>query len=178
MNNIKPIYVKITDKYLYIYENGYLYKKNSKYIKNGKVDNVIELIDYLKTTLDTYLIKRKYIFILDNLLNNSDLFVYNYVFKSIGILDYKILNDLYFIKNIINNENIIVSNWSSSITYTYINNNELVTNLFNRKIINKLNKKYLILIGDTIITNNINKPIYNLENKELVIFNCLKVNIS
>ena len=71
------IYVKITDKYLYIYENNKVIRKKNLYIKNGRVDDVDKFIIYLKNNLDNNLIKRKYIFILDNLLNNSDIFVYN-----------------------------------------------------------------------------------------------------
>lgn len=110
---------------------------------------------------------------MDNLLNNSDLFVYNYVFKSCGLLNYKIINDLYFIKNIINEDNIVISNWSSSITYSYLENQEIKTYIYNQKRINLLDKKYIILIGDTQISNKFNKPIYRLENKKNVIFDCI-----
>lgn len=167
------IYVKITDKYLYIYENNKVIKKKNLYIKNGRVDDVDKFIIYLKNNLDNNLIKRKYIFILDNLLNNSDIFVYNYVFKYIGLLNYKIIRDIDIIKNIIDENNIIISNWSSSITYTYFNGKELLTYPLNIKIINTLNKKYIIAIGDQELSKRIKLPIYKMEEKDKVIFNCL-----
>lgn len=170
--NIKKIYIKITDKYLYIYSNK-VERIDNNYIKNGKVDNVEKFILYLKTKIEKNIIKRKYIFILDTLLNNSDLFVYNYVFSSLGILDYEIINDLDLIKNIVNEENIIVMNWSSSINYAYINNNEIVIYPFNTNVINSLNKKYILLVGDTPISKRITVPVYDMEFKENVIYNCL-----
>ena len=38
------IYVKITDKYLYIYENNKVIRKKNLYIKNGRVDDVDKFI--------------------------------------------------------------------------------------------------------------------------------------
>lgn len=148
-------------------------KKDNKYIKNGRVDNVPLFIDYLKNNLDNSLLKKKYIFILDNLLNNSDLFVYNYVFKSIGILDYKIIHDIDLIKYMINDENIVICNWSSTITYSYLNNSEIITNLLNINVINNLDKRYVLIIGDEPLSKSINKPIYKMEHSDKVIFNCL-----
>ena len=98
---------------------------------------------------------------MDNLLNNSDLFVYNYVFKSCGLLNYKIINDLYFIKNIINEDNIVISNWSSSITYSYLENQEIKTYIYNQKRINLLDKKYED--GDIKKYDEIAKNIKNIE---------------
>lgn len=158
---------------MYFYSNNNVVKKENKYIKNGRVDNVPLFIDYLKNSLESALLKKKYIFILDNLLNNSDLFVYNYVFKSIGILDYKIIHDIDLIKYMINEENIVICNWSSTITYSYLNNSEIITNPLNINIINNLDKKYILIIGDEPLSKNINKPIYKMENSDKVIFNCL-----
>ena len=79
------IKVKITDKYIYLYDKT-LKILESKYIKNGRVDNVEKFIRYLRNILNNTFIKRKYIFILDPTLNNSELFVYRYVFDSIGLL--------------------------------------------------------------------------------------------
>lgn len=137
------------------------------------MDNVEKFMGYLKERLDKSIIKKKYIFILDTLLNNSDIFVYNYVFSSLGLLDYEITSDLEFIKNIINDENIIVMNWSSSINYAYINNNEICIYPFNANIINTLDKKYILLVGDTNISKRIKIPVYDMEYKDKVIYNCL-----
>ena len=40
----KNMYVKITDNFIYTYVNKKLKKYESKYIKDGKVDNVHKLI--------------------------------------------------------------------------------------------------------------------------------------
>lgn len=168
--NIKNIYVKITDKYIYTYSNN-IKRYDSKYIKNGKVEDVYKLINYLNKLLNKNIFKRKFIFILDTLLCYSDLFVYRYVFENMGLLNFKIKNDLDYIKNYLNEENIIIMNWSSSINYAYINNGEIVINKFNDKIINSLDKKYILLIGDTEITNKIKIPIYRYENEDNVLFN-------
>lgn len=170
----KNTYVKLTDKFIYVYSNKTLKKYTSKYIKNGKVDNVRKLIIYLNNILNTSFFKKKYIFILDTLLCNSDIFVYHYVFENMGLLSYKIINDLDIIKNHLNEENIIIMNWSSSINYCYINNNEIVINPFNEKIISRLNKNYILTCGDAEISLKTRTPIYSYENKENVIFNFLK----
>lgn len=64
-------------------------------------------------------------------------------------------------------------NWSSSINYAYINNNEIVIYPFNTNVINSLNKKYILLVGDTPISKRITVPVYDMEFKENVIYNCL-----
>lgn len=145
----------------------------SKYIKNGKVDDVKRLIHYLKSILNNNIIKRRYIFILDTLLCNSDLFVYNYVFSSVGLVDYKIINDLDLIKDKLNEDNIIIMNWSSSTNYAYLNNKEVIVEPLNINIINRLDKKYIMLAGDEEISSKIKIPIYNFEYKDQVIFNYL-----
>lgn len=145
----------------------------SKYIKNGKVDDVKRLIHYLKSILNNNIIKRRYIFILDTLLCNSDLFVYNYVFSSVGLVDYKIINDLDLIKDKLNEDNIIIMNWSSSTNYAYLNNKEVIVEPLNINIINRLDKKYIMLAGDEEISSKIKIPIYNFEYKDKVIFNYL-----
>ncbi len=131
------------------------------------------MIIYLKNILNNGFLKNKYIFILDTLLCNSDLFVYKYVFDRIGILDYKIINDLDLAKQLINTENIVIFNWTSSINYAYLNGKEIVVNPYNTNVINSLNKKYILLIGDTPISQNIKKPIYEYEYHDNVIFNVL-----
>lgn len=90
-----------------------------------------------------------------------------------GLINYKIINDLDIIKEHITNNNIIIMNWSSSINYCYKNNNEIVVNKYNTNIINNLDKDYILLVGDTGISNKIKKPIYKYEHEELVIFNYL-----
>lgn len=171
MNNIKTTYIKITDSYLYIYSNKRIERLDNLYIKNGKVDNIEKFISYLKDILNKNILKKKYIFIVDTLLCNSDLFVYNYVFESIGLINYKIINDLDIISNIIDDDNIIVMNWSSSINYAYKLDNQINLYPFNSKIINTLKKKYILLIGDTPISTRVELPVYESEFKDLVIFN-------
>ena len=95
------------------------------------------------------------------------------MFKYIGLLNYKIIRDIDIIKNIIDENNIIISNWSSSITYTYFNGKELLTYPLNINIINTLNKKYIIAIGDQELSKRIKLPIYKMEEQDKVIFNCL-----
>lgn len=170
---IKSIYVKLTDKYIYIYSKN-VKRYESFNIKNGKVDNVNKLIIYLKNILNTNFIKNKYIFILDTLLCNSDIFVYKYVFDRIGVIDYKIINDLDLASSLVKEDNIVIFNWSSSINYAYLNNKEIVVNPYNTNIINSLNKKYILLIGDTPISKNIRAPIYEYEYHDDVIFNVLQ----
>lgn len=148
-------------------------KYDSKYIKHGTVDDVFKLIDYLNKILEKNIFKIKYTFILDTLLSNSDLFTFKYVFESMGLINYKIINDLDIIKKHVTDDNIIIMNWSSSINYCYKNNNEIVVNKYNTNIINSLDKKYILTIGDTDISNKIKKPIYKYEFDEKVIFNYL-----
>lgn len=148
-------------------------KYDSKYIKHGAVDDVFKLIDYLNKILEKNIFKIKYTFILDTLLSNSDLFTFKYVFESMGLINYKIINDLDIIKKHVTDDNIIIMNWSSSINYCYKNNNEIVVNKYNTNIINSLDKKYILTIGDTDISNKIKKPIYKYEFDEKVIFNYL-----
>jgi hypothetical protein len=145
------IKVKITDKYIYIY-NKTLTTYESKYIKNGIVDNVEKLIIYLRRILNKYII------------NNSDIFVYKFVFNNIGLLNYKIINDIDIIKEELNKDNIIIMSWNSSINYCYLDNENIIVNKYNNKIINNLNKKYIILIGDNILKDKFNKPVYTYEN--------------
>lgn len=171
-NKQKYIYIKLTDKIFYIYDNS-LIKIEAKYIKNGRVDDVNKLIIYLRKILNKNIIKYKYIFILDTLLNNSDLFTYKYVFNNIGLLNYKIINDLDLIKNELNNENIILLNWSSSINYCYLLNGNIRVYPFNSKIINNLKRKYILAIGDTLIPNNIKIPVYQYEDENLILFNII-----
>ncbi|MCH5166839.1 MAG: hypothetical protein J1F35_03005 [Erysipelotrichales bacterium] len=172
--NKHDTYVKLTDKYIYVYSNKTLKKYDSKYIKNGKVDNTHKLIIYLNNLLNKGIFKRRYIFILDTLLCNSDLFVYKYVFENMGLLNYKIINDIDILKNHLNDDNIIIMNWSSSINYCYINNNEIVINKFNEKIINRIGKKYIVMCGDTKTHLKTNIPVFNYEDEYNVIFNFLK----
>lgn len=148
-------------------------KYDSKYIKHGTVDDVFKLIDYLNKILEKNIFKIKYTFILDTLLSNSDLFTFKYVFESMGLINYKIINDLDIIKKHVTDDNVIIMNWSSSINYCYKNNNEIVVNKYNTNIINSLDKKYILTIGDTDISNKIKKPIYKYEFDEKVIFNYL-----
>ena len=117
------------------------------------------------------MIKKRYIFILDTLLNNSDLFVYNYVFESLGLINYKVINDLDIINKIIDEDNIIVMNWSSTMNYAYKLENQINIYPLNINIINTLKKKYILLVGDTDISSRIKIPIYKPEYEELVIFN-------
>lgn len=90
-----------------------------------------------------------------------------------GLINYKIINDLDIIKNHVTDNNIIIMNWSSSINYCYKNSNEIVVNKYNTNIINNLNKDYILTIGDTKLSNKIKIPIYKYEHEELVIFNYL-----
>lgn len=168
------IYIKLTDKYIYTYNNGKIKKYESKYIKNGKVDNVHKLISYLNLLLNKSFIKKRYIFILDTLLCNSDIFVYKYVFENMGLLNYKIITDIDLLKKHLTEDNIIIMNWSSSINYCYLNCNEIVINNYNNKIINNLNKKYILMCGDTDPKIKTDIPIYSYEDSEKVIFNFLK----
>lgn len=163
------IKVKLTDKYIYLYDKS-LHILESKYIKNGRVDNVEKLIRYLRVILNNTFVKRKYIFILDPTLNNSELFVYKYVFDSIGLLNYRIKSDIDVIKDVLNEDNIILLSWTSGIYYCYKNNNEIVVNKYNNKVINNLRKKYIINIGDTEVSDNFNKPIYKYEDNINFIF--------
>ena len=163
------IKVKITDKYIYLYDKT-LKILESKYIKNGRVDNVEKFIRYLRNILNNTFIKRKYIFILDRTLNNSELFVYRYVFDSIGLLNYRITNDVSIVKDLLNDDNIILFSWTSGIYYCYLNNNEIVVNKYNNKVINNLKKKYIINIGDTEVNDKFNKPIYKYEDNINFIF--------
>ncbi len=88
-----------------------------------------------------------------------------------GLINYKITNDLEIIKKHLNAENIIIMNWSSSCNYAYLNGNEIVCHPMNVNILNRLDKKYILLVGDTEISNRIKIPIYRYENGENVIFN-------
>ncbi len=175
--NKGSIYIKLTDKYIYTYHNGVIKKYESKYIKDGKVENTHKLIIYLNRLLNKSIIKKRYIFVLDTLLCNSDIFVYKYVFENMGLLNYKIITDIDLLKEHINNENIIIMNWSSSINYCYLNCNEIVINRYNKNIINSLDKKYILTCGDTEINLTSKIPIYNYENNELVIFNFLEESV-
>lgn len=168
------IYVKLTDKYIYTYSNGKLKKYESKYIKDGKVDYAHKLVLYLNRILNKGLIKKRYIFILDTLLCNSDIFVYKYVFESMGLLNYKIINDIDILRKHLNEDNIIIMNWSSSTNYCYLNCDEIVISKYNKKIINNLDKKYILFVGDTDISLKTDIPLYSYENSEMVIFNFLK----
>ena len=170
----KNMYVKITDNFIYTYVNKKLKKYESKYIKDGKVDNVHKLILYLNRLINKNFIKKRYIFILDNLLCNSDIFVYRYVFENMGLLNYKIITDIDILKNHLNEDNLIIMNWSSSMNYCYLNNKEIVINRFNEKIINGLNKKYLLTCGDKEFHFKANSPLYNYEDSEKVIFNFIE----
>ncbi len=143
----------------------------SHYIRLGRVDDVDKLIIYLNKLLNNNFIKNKYVFILDTLLNNSELFVYKYIFNRIGIMDYKIVNDLDIVKNYLTNDNIIVFNWSSSTNYATILNNQIVVEPFNQDKINNSHKKYILLVGDTPLASKINIPQYRFEYYENLIFN-------
>lgn len=90
-----------------------------------------------------------------------------------GLINYKIINDLDIIEKHVTEDNIIIMNWSSSINYCYKNNGEIVVNKYNTNIINSLDKDYILLVGDTNLSNKIKKPIYKYEHEELVIFNYL-----
>lgn len=89
-------------------------------------------------------------------------------------MDYKIINDLDLASSLVHEDNIVIFNWSSSINYAYLNNKEIVVNPYNTNIINSLNKKYILLIGDTPISKNIRTPIYEYEYHDDVIFNVLQ----
>lgn len=169
---MKTIYVKITDKYIYTYHKM-VKTYEARYISNGKVNNVPKLSLYLKKILKEGMLKKKYIFILDPLLCYSDLFVYRYVFENMGLISYQIISDLDIIKKHLNNENIIIMNWTSSISYAYLNNNDIVCCPLNINIINRLDKQYIMLVGDTKISEKIKIPIYQFEYGENVIFNYL-----
>lgn len=172
--NKSNTYVKITDKYIYVYSNKRIKKYDSKYIKNGKVDNAHKLILYLNRLLNKGIIKKRYIFILDNLLCNSDLFVFKYVFENMGLLNYKIITDIDILKAHLKDDNLIIMNWSSSINYCYLNNKEVTINKINEKIINKLNKKYILMCGDTDPKIRSKTPIFSYEDSSKVIFNFLE----
>lgn len=169
---IKPIYVKITDKYIYLHQTTTT-KYECKYIKNGTVDNVNKFQNYLQTILKYSFIKKKYIFILDSLLSNSDKFVYNYVFENLGLINYKIISDIDIIKNKLTDENIIIMNWSSTMNYAYKCNDEIIVNRLNISVINSLKKKYILLCGDTKVSDKIKIPILTYEYGDNVIFNYL-----
>lgn len=64
-------------------------------------------------------------------------------------------------------------NWSSSTNYAYLNNKEVIVEPLNINIINRLDKKYIMLAGDEEISSKIKIPIYNFEYKDQVIFNYL-----
>lgn len=168
------IYIKITDKYIYTFSKNKIKKYESKYIKDGKVDNTHKLILYLNRLINKSFIKKRYIFVLDTLLCNSDIFVYKYVFENMGLLNYKIITDIDILKKHLNEDNIIIMNWSSSINYCYLNCNEIVINRFNKNIINHLDKKYILTCGDTETHLKSNIPIYNYEDTDKLIFNFLK----
>ena len=102
---------------------------------------------------------------------NSDLFVYNYVFQSVGLVDYKMISDIDLIKDKLTEDNIVVLNWSSSMNYVYLLGREIVVEPLNTNIINRLDKKYIMLAGDTPISSKIKIPIYNFEYGDNVIFN-------
>ena len=55
-----------------------------------------------------------------------------------------------------------------------LNNKEIVINRFNEKIINGLNKKYLLTCGDKEFHFKANSPLYNYEDSEKVIFNFIE----
>lgn len=171
---LKKIYVKLTDNYIYVYSNKVLKKYESKYIKNGKVDNPHKLINYLNILLNKNIFKKKYVFIVDTLLCNSDIFVYKYVFENMGLLNYKIISDIDIVKNHLTDENVIIMNWSSSIHYCYINNNEIVINNFNAKIIDKLKKKYVLICGDYPLDLELKTPIYYYEDRSNMLFSFLE----
>ena len=90
-----------------------------------------------------------------------------------GLINYKIINDLDIIKKHVTDNNIIIMNWSSSINYCFKLDNNIVVNKYNTNVINNLDKDYILTIGDTFISNKIKKPIYKYEHEELVIFNYL-----
>ena len=90
-----------------------------------------------------------------------------------GLINYKIINDLDIIKNHVTDNNIIIMNWSSSINYCFKLNDEIIVNKYNTNVINSLDKDYILTIGDTSISTKIKKPIYKYEHEELVIFNYL-----
>lgn len=166
------VYIKLTDKTFYIFHNK-LFKYDGKYIKNGKVDDVKKLIVYLNKILPYSIYKYKYIFILDTLLCNSDLFTYRYVFENMGLSNYQIKSDVDIIKSKLNDNNIFLFNWSSSCNYAYINNKEIVINKINTKVINNMNKTYIISVGDEYLSSDIKIPLYKSEYEELTIFNYL-----
>lgn len=173
MNNGNT-YIKLTDKYIYTYKNKKVKKYESKYIKNGKVENVQKLILYLNRLINKGFIKKRYIFVLDTLLCNSDIFVYKYVFENMGLLNYKIITDAEILKHHLNEKNLIIMNWSSSINYCYLNCKEVVINKFNNRIINSLDKKYILTCGDTETHIKTEIPIFNYEDSDKVIFNFLE----
>lgn len=80
------------------------------------------------------------------------------------------MNDLNIIESIINENNIIILSWSSGIYYCYLNDNNIVLNKYNSKIINSLDKTYIVYIGDTDIPDKLNKPMYKYENNITYLF--------
>lgn len=52
------IYIKITDKYIYTFSKNKIKKYESKYIKDGKVDNAHKLILYLNRLINKSFIKK------------------------------------------------------------------------------------------------------------------------
>lgn len=128
----------------------------------------------MRSLLNKGFIKNKYVFILDTLLCHSDLFCYRYVFDRIGILDYRIRNDVDIVKNHLNEDNIIIFNWSSSTNYCYLNKNEVIVCPLNVKVLNQLEKKYALLAGDMDLPKNIKIPVYHYENEFHTIFNFIK----
>lgn len=91
-----------------------------------------------------------------------------------SLLNYKIINDIDILKDIIDENNIIIMNWSSSNNYAYLNNNEIVVNRLNINIINSLDKLYILEIGDTPISKQIKTPILKYEDEDKLIFNFIK----
>lgn len=92
----------------------------------------------------------------------------------LSITNYKLLSDIDIMSPYVSDDNIVVSSWSSSTTYAYKNNTDIVVNKFNTKIINSLDKKYILLVGDTPLTNKVNKKVLTSEYEELLIFNYIK----
>ncbi len=88
-----------------------------------------------------------------------------------GLVNYKIIDDIALVKSKLTDDNIIILNWSSSCNYVYLNNQEIICTPLNINIVNRLPKKYILLAGDTPVSNRLSLPIYHYEESDKVIFN-------
>ena len=168
---MKKVYIKITDEYIYLYENKKLKTFESKYIKNSSIDNIELFSKYISSIINEKGLKKQYIIIVNNLLNTSELFTYKYAIGKSNILYYKIIQDKDLLKESISKEYIIVFSWTNSTTMMYKLNKEIYIEPLSNKLIDKLKKKYILLIGDTNIKKKFKLPILISEHYDINVFN-------